>query len=520
MPSTPPTSFPADSPLPEFIPTTSREPTYSPTRTNSNDSALNETGRRVLAETSAHTTEAAWPNVWNLAPDLLRNVTLPTHTYAPGTTNIKAQECALHGIADGACDQTNSRMECGFDGGDCCAWSCRSTDENTCPGSSSTTPNSYAPTPAPTNTPTWTDCHSPELDANDDSAWPYYKTFASTNTKITHTSYPFSFYQGMFDILEQQYTDAMSDASMPSMSCPDCNLYTSEQQYMSIPFDVTVTPATKSRGTNPYENPMFPAMGTTPRRRYFSRPNIVLIGPLLTQTRIAETSCHKVSGTKRFGYLVDSFGEDHKKTCTNPDTDNTNYDRYDNSPYGVDPTFIPRSSLYRATNAGFKTTMYSDSEISSSTGVPFGFFKKQGGTGVDFEDTGYRFPIIIDVNVNVSRARDSLTYLIDGRYFDQQTRDIYLRLLLFNPEQSKFVFVSLLTTASIGGGYTFGYEVFTIDAEPYAEQVSKGTRVRNLSVFDITGRDVDEPPMISSAGTLAFVVRDFFPDKLYGSRRS
>jgi hypothetical protein len=192
----------------------------------------------------------------------------------------------------------------------------------------------------------------------------------------------------------------------------------------------------------------------------------VLIGPLLTQKRVAETYCDETSGTTTFDFLMQRFGKSYQKSCRNLvyTTGSSYYDELDDGPFGADPTFIPTSTMYRATNN--VDDMYGTDER-SSTNVPYGFFINQGAANVNFpNEYDDKFPVIFDVNMNRTRANDFVTYLRDGKYLDQQSAFFQLRFVLFNPETSMFVYVDAQCTASSGGGFSFDVDVKTIDAEP------------------------------------------------------
>ena len=123
-------------------------------------------------------------------------------------------------------------------------------------------------------------------------------------------TYPYSTYGAMWDVLATQLADTLDASRLPSLACPDCAAYDERaaagdgSPYQSVPFDVTVTPLTRvgSEASNPDENPMFPKLNGT-RRRFFSRPNVVLVGPLITQQVVVGT------------------GMDHAPRASQPDDD-------------------------------------------------------------------------------------------------------------------------------------------------------------------------------------------------------
>jgi hypothetical protein len=204
------------------------------------------------------------------------------------------------------------------------------------------------------------------------------------------------------------------------------------------------------------------------------RPNIVLVGPLITQERVKEDVCHQVSQTRTYTFLLKAFGTDYKTSCRNFHTKSvwdgltqtTKFAALDNSPFGVDPTFLESSSLYRETNADIIDDLYNTDEV-YDTGVPYGFFV-DSGAGDDFGFPGdgqdYRFPIIFDVNTNASRASDMITYLRDGNYLDRQSSSFKMRIITFNPELSLFAYITIETSASTGGGFSFVRVPFFVDA--------------------------------------------------------
>lgn len=45
---------------------------------------------------------------------------------------------------------------------------------------------------------------------------------------------------------------------------------------------------------------------------------------------------------------------------------------------------------------------------------------------------GESYYVLFDVNLSAGRAQEWLTYLVDGRFFHRQTKEISIELLTFN----------------------------------------------------------------------------------------
>lgn len=74
------------------------------------------------------------------------------------------------------------------------------------------------------------------------------------------------------------------------------------------------------------------------------------------------------------------------------------------APYGVDPTFLPRSRLYEPSEVGHEEWYYGKDEL-GATGTPYGFFHRPM--------TGYAdgFPVLLESNLDRSRLNNALVYL-------------------------------------------------------------------------------------------------------------
>ncbi|GAQ81488.1 hypothetical protein KFL_000810290 [Klebsormidium nitens] len=94
------------------------------------------------------------------------------------------------------------------------------------------------------------------------------------------------------------------------------------------------------------------------------------------------------------------------------------------APFGIDPVFLPSSSLYNANLSALD--YYKPEEISSLTGLPYAFYERES------KAAGKGFNVLLDINLSAQRAQDWFTYLVDGRFFHRQTDEVSIQLLTFN----------------------------------------------------------------------------------------
>ena len=265
-------------------------------------------------------------------------------------------------------------MECntiwhGFDGGKCCdenvgclPWRCQDRKDRSIYGSNCADSAPYCNTtqykginwlfPAQTNADacpvTCKSCGS--SNENILSSWPYAWTFGNDddqNITVVPTM-PATFHKVL---RQQQIAEHMAKEgssrsidneliehqqelydelllSLPSFTCPECRSYPDTEPYRSIPFTVD-----GKRSEN-----MFKQLNKTkPRMRFLSRPNLVLYGLLVTQTREKKKVCSAKGDTllAKFEYLG--------KLCHAEESKES---------FGVDPTFLESSSVFREVRKG------------------------------------------------------------------------------------------------------------------------------------------------------------------------
>ena len=147
--------------------------------------------------------------------------------------------------------------------------------------------------------------------------------------------------------------------------------------------------------------------------------------------------------------------------------------------YGVDPTYVIDSSLYRATNGPLLGSQYRaiDGEVRDS-GLPFGFFFAQGCVDCDGVHSGRRprdFPILFDVNFNVSRSNIFATLIKDGKYIDGKTQKLEVKIPLLNFQIAKIVLVKVTFIPKPAGGWDLSYTMSSMDANLSEWDVKRDT---------------------------------------------
>ncbi|CAI5932184.1 unnamed protein product [Closterium sp. NIES-65] len=101
--------------------------------------------------------------------------------------------------------------------------------------------------------------------------------------------------------------------------------------------------------------------------------------------------------------------------------------------FGVNPVFLPSSSLYNA-NAAANMTAYTNETFANpfelnAKGLPYGFQQLPGSS---------RFPLVFDVNLDNGAATRRLQYLVDGFFVDNYTRSIDVVLITRNGEGQRW----------------------------------------------------------------------------------
>ena len=174
----------------------------------------------------------------------------------------------------------------------------------------------------------------------------------------------------------------------------------------------------------------------------FVTPSNLLIGAMVvTQQRVKFGLCTndgKVSVQSFFSGIM----------CRMSDLDGT--------PYGLDPTFLPSSSIYNGKLQ--MSAFYSDSEIVGSytsqvAGVnvttrptALGFFPQQYGLNQSQLRPGEEnfFRLFFDGRITTNQANAMVTYLTDGGFIDDQTSSVTVEFVTFSPTLDKFCYTTFV----------------------------------------------------------------------------
>ena len=132
------------------------------------------------------------------------------------------------------------------------------------------------------------------------------------------------------------------------------------------------------------------------------------------------------------------------------------------APFGVDPAFVKGSRSFRQTNIDLNrtATLFGPGELSDN-GMPYGFFYSMGSA------TGKGYPVLLDVNANVSRANQLLDILEDGGYLDSATDTVKAQIVLLNIEDGSIIMLTITAQSQAKGSVSFEHELTFVDPSPY-----------------------------------------------------
>ena len=393
----------------------------------------------------------------NLFNKNLRTIADDDHFY------LTLDACQPLTVDDGVCDTVNDNAACGWDGSDCCKAVCTDCDVTS---TDCLSPVEVGATNADGDT-----CVFDYSDDDDDyfeeeeectPMWPFSVTFSHGDW---HLKMPFMAYGSFRDILRARNNfEEIGHDWMPSIMCGDCDLAHLAGAYASHRFGVAIFEDSNNNNATSSAYPLFdPDVRLRRLRSFPTIPNLVLAGPMLTTTRYGSEDC-KAGVTALFrdpdDYAATCLHDQKKKGIFMSKKGKAN--RYDRSPYGQDATYMESSSLYRATND--PGDFYDVATEVNERGLPYGFFPSQRrseSSTIDF------FPLVFDVNLNVTRYQDLLTLMADGAYIDDQTRKLTLSLAVFNTETADVAFVEAQAVRIDGGGFSFDWDIGVFDVLLY-----------------------------------------------------
>ncbi|CAI7833065.1 unnamed protein product, partial [Closterium sp. NIES-54] len=174
--------------------------------------------------------------------------------------------------------------------------------------------------------------------------------------------------------------------------------------------------------------------------RVVSEYNRVLMGLIIVQYRWDSADC----ATSRFHF---------QDLCVRGESSKA---------FGVNPVFLPSSSLYNA-NAAANTSAYTNVSFANpfelnAKGLPYGFQQLPGSS---------RFPLVFDVNLDNGGATRRLQYLVDGFFVDNYTRSIDVVLITRNANEQLFTATKATLSLQPGGSMDATFQIQPVNVEYY-----------------------------------------------------
>lgn len=389
------------------------------------------------------------------------------------STNDVDCDSSVH--SDGNCNLEYFNLGCDYDGGDCC-------DDLRTSCSAPWYPTTKSP---------WRYAFT-TTEGGSHATVPYTLRDAVKDKMLLHSRGDPNDYTLESWVEAEPVDDENIVLLLPSLTCPEC----SASDIRRINF--TVAPFTLADTQNPNDNEMFALAGENDMRiRYFPRPNIVLYGVMLTQTRAKlfdACPTYRLSREVDRDDMIDILrynlrqGSDagcltvaSRLEASNPDNDDS-FLRSDSSQFGIDPAFdSTNANLYKPGSE--ISDFYDDDEVREDTGVPYGFQLRMGAPRVEHRTRlvpaiwklftrryPRDYPVFIDVNANNSRASTIFDTVVDGGYFSGATHTIEVTIMSFNPETELFGLITSTYTNSPAGGINADHGFGVVDVDYYSSQ--------------------------------------------------
>ncbi|GMH94595.1 hypothetical protein TL16_g12950 [Triparma laevis f. inornata] len=225
-----------------------------------------------------------------------------------------------------------------------------------------------------------------------------------------------------------------------------------------------------------------------PLQRFVGRRNRLIAGILVTQNRMKNGVCVGERSTllppewnaKRFfdSEIVKRFlGRGDQSTTTNSNSASSSggfkygsiYDscitgELSAENYGVDPVFLPAAALYdRKLKAAEIYDTKKDANEINSGGLPYGFHYFDAGSSL-FDG----FQAFFDINFSNARAKAVFQYLIQGFYFDMQTKDVQINFVTVNGHTSSFTLNTINFEFEESGTISMKHSINSFSSEVYA----------------------------------------------------
>ncbi|CAI5506833.1 unnamed protein product, partial [Closterium sp. Naga37s-1] len=147
-------------------------------------------------------------------------------------------------------------------------------------------------------------------------------------------------------------------------------------------------------------------------------------------------------------------------------------------PFGVNPHFLPTSSLYDpVAAAAAASTLLQSTNASASASTSVGADGGGGHAVLNPQGLPYGFeypvdrlegyPLVFDINLDHRGAENRLRYLVDGLYIDNATRKLEVSFITHNGESSTFVLTSVTAEVDTGGGLVTSFSSLPVSTTLY-----------------------------------------------------
>uniref|UniRef100_A0A7S0NBN4 Polycystin cation channel PKD1/PKD2 domain-containing protein n=1 Tax=Chlamydomonas leiostraca TaxID=1034604 RepID=A0A7S0NBN4_9CHLO len=206
---------------------------------------------------------------------------------------------------------------------------------------------------------------------------------------------------------------------------------------------------------------------TTARERNIGLTNRVISGMLLHQFRTNDTNCteskfSKIQQTCTGPVTLKSFGVDPVfklgTTLYNPDYDDVNGDlvvQFYNCSLLTNPTYNVSFQNMTTNAAPYCAELY------NSQGLPYAFHH------FPLRDKTPGFPVFFDINLSQDGASTWETYLEEGLFLDQHTRQLTAEVVTYNAPLRIFGYFYVKFFFSDGGSIKVTYRLHTVRVELY-----------------------------------------------------
>ncbi|CAI6000572.1 unnamed protein product, partial [Closterium sp. NIES-65] len=329
-----------------------------------------------------------------------------------------APGCLLSSLADGKCNPSCNVDTCAFDGGDCsCALPSTSVPEPA-PVASGSVPGSGLGPVGFVARPQYCPCPPGQVRSDEGAC-------CMTSAIGDGLSFPFT-----LDMFSNATSAAMSAGNATSAAASAANATSA-----AAPGAAAAGNASSANGTE-----------EVALSRFVAEQNRVLIGLKIEQTRWDAVTCQPY----RFSSLF--------QNCMN---------RISTAPFGVNPHFLPSSSLYLPDAYVALNDSLTSADVDTMQpiatrpdGVPYGFQVAKANERV--------FPVIFDINLDNEAATQRLQYLADSFFIDNATQSVSVAMLTYNGDSSLFVYTTVKLNFEIGGKIAVTYNVDPVDVELYS----------------------------------------------------